>query len=214
MPTIKQKRAVKKIVENRGNVSKAMLEAGYPPTTAKNPKNLTDSKGFKELMEENLSNDKLLKKHEQLLNSTKIEHMIFPLGPKDEDDPNLSGANPNDEEGSDADGEPESTMPEEYRERTTLTDKEIIEMLSEVNCKVRRIVHGQTARHVYFWASDNKALKDALDMGYKLKGSYAPEKSQALNLNIDARLEANPEIEALNKEYEEKMRQIYVKGRN
>ena len=53
-----------------------------------------------------------------------------------------------------------------------------------------------------------------LDSGYKLKGSYAPEKSQALNLNINARVLENPEIEALNKEYEEKVREIYVKGNN
>jgi hypothetical protein len=50
MATLKQKLAVDKIVENHGNVSRAMLEVGYDPDTAKNPKNLTESKGFKELM--------------------------------------------------------------------------------------------------------------------------------------------------------------------
>jgi len=29
MATLKQKKAVEKIVENRGNISRAMLEAGY-----------------------------------------------------------------------------------------------------------------------------------------------------------------------------------------
>lgn len=52
MATLKQRMAVDKIVENHGNVSRAMLEVGYPPVTAKNPKNLTESKGFKELMKE------------------------------------------------------------------------------------------------------------------------------------------------------------------
>lgn len=52
MPTIRQRKAVDKIVENRGNISKAMIEAGYDETTAKNPKNLTESKGFKQLLEE------------------------------------------------------------------------------------------------------------------------------------------------------------------
>ena len=52
MATKKQKLALNKIVENRGNVSRAMREAGYNATTAKNPKNLTDSKGYKELLYE------------------------------------------------------------------------------------------------------------------------------------------------------------------
>lgn len=39
-------------MENRGNVSKSMRQAGYSPATAKNPKNLTESKGFLELCDE------------------------------------------------------------------------------------------------------------------------------------------------------------------
>jgi len=52
MATIKQKKALEKIMENRGNISKAMKEAGYDDTTARNPKNLTDSKGYKALLTE------------------------------------------------------------------------------------------------------------------------------------------------------------------
>lgn len=51
MATIKQKEAVKKIVENRGMaISKIMAspDVGYKAVTAKNPKNLTESKGYKE----------------------------------------------------------------------------------------------------------------------------------------------------------------------
>lgn len=50
MATIKQKQAIKKIIENRGNVSKTMKEVGYSEATAKNPKNLTNSKGWKQLL--------------------------------------------------------------------------------------------------------------------------------------------------------------------
>lgn len=49
MPTEKQKKAVERIIENHGNVSKSMREAGYTDATAKNPKNLTESDGFEEL---------------------------------------------------------------------------------------------------------------------------------------------------------------------
>lgn len=52
MATIKQRKAFDRIVENRGNISKSMREVGYEENTAKNPKNLTDSKGFKELANE------------------------------------------------------------------------------------------------------------------------------------------------------------------
>lgn len=71
MPTQKQKKAVEKIVENHGNVSRAMMEAGYDPTTAKNPSNLTNSKGFQELMEQYLPDTKLFLKHDELLQATK-----------------------------------------------------------------------------------------------------------------------------------------------
>jgi hypothetical protein len=52
MATFKQKKAINLMVENRGNVSKAMRDAGYSPATAENPDKLTKSQGFKELMEE------------------------------------------------------------------------------------------------------------------------------------------------------------------
>lgn len=62
MATAKQKKAIQKIVENHGNVSKAMREAGYADASAKNPKNLTESKGFKELCEDcGLTDDLIIK---------------------------------------------------------------------------------------------------------------------------------------------------------
>lgn len=49
MPTLKQKKAVAKMVENGGNASRAMIEVGYSPATAHNPQKLTQSEGFLEL---------------------------------------------------------------------------------------------------------------------------------------------------------------------
>jgi len=49
-------------MENRGNVSKAMRDAGYEDITAKNPKNLTETRGWNELCIENgLTEDFLVK---------------------------------------------------------------------------------------------------------------------------------------------------------
>ncbi len=169
MATIKQKNAIENIVENRGNVSKGMRDAGYADKTVKNPSNLTESKAWEEIMEDVLPDENLAEIHRQQLNSTRIDHMVFPLGPKGEDDDNFSGAKP------DKDKE---TKNEIEVERTTLTDEEIIDMLAAVNCTVKRIVHGQTARHVYFWSPDNMARDKALDKAYKLKGHYKAEKKE------------------------------------
>ena len=166
MPTIKQKKAFDKSVENRGNITKAMRDAGYSEATINNPKDLTDSLGWKELLEKHLSENKLTQVHEELLNSSRLDHMVFPLGPK---------KNAEKKEGEDS-----------------LSDEDIILDLKSVNCTVRRIVHGETARHVYFWANDNKARKEALDMAYKLRGSYAPEKS--LNVSINANIMDDEEL--------------------
>jgi len=165
MATNKQKKAIKKLVENGGNISKAMREAGYSKKTSKTPKKLTESKAFVELMEKMGLDDKTLtKQHLNLMNSHRLDHMTFPLGPLEE------------EEKDDDDEDEEEGADSFKEERTKLTDKEIQELLASANCVVRRIVHGEHARHVYFWAPDNKARKDALDMAYKVKGHYAPEK--------------------------------------
>jgi len=52
MATTKQKRAIERIVENGGNVSRAMMDVGYTPATARTPQKLTESKGYLELMDE------------------------------------------------------------------------------------------------------------------------------------------------------------------
>ena len=60
MATIRQKKALNKIVENGGNVSKAMRDVGYSPATAENPSKLLDSKGFMQLMDEKGLTDDLI----------------------------------------------------------------------------------------------------------------------------------------------------------
>lgn len=72
MSTIKQRNAVKKVVENGGNVSQAMIAAGYKPATAKTPQKLTESKAWPELMDEYLPDDKVLQVHANGLEAVKI----------------------------------------------------------------------------------------------------------------------------------------------
>lgn len=62
MPTTKQRKAIAKMVENGGVVSRAMEDAGYSPATANTPSKLTASKGFQELCEKYGLTDGLLVK--------------------------------------------------------------------------------------------------------------------------------------------------------
>ncbi|KKK95757.1 hypothetical protein LCGC14_2669610, partial [marine sediment metagenome] len=144
-----------------GNITKTMREVGYSENTINTPKNLTNSKGFKELMEKNLPNELLTKKHKALLNSKRIEHLVFPVKTE---------------------------------------DKAIVKLLNSVNCTVRKIQHGETAKHVWFWSQNDRALKDGLDMAYKLKGKYAPTKS--IQLKVERKI-IDPEILESEQQYNE-----------
>lgn len=129
MPTIRQQNAFDKIVENGGNVSKAMREVGYSEETAKTPQKLTESKGWQELVEEHIPDSLLMEKHKDLLNVPKV---------------------------------------------------------------VRRFKKGELESE--YEELDSQAIKAGLDMAYKLKGHYAPEKKVNLNLNGEVNHEEIDEI--------------------
>lgn len=120
MATIKQKKAFTRTLENNGNVSKSMLEAGYAPSVAKNPHLLTKSDGWQELVAKYMPDDVVAKKHKQLLNKT--EKIVVGVG---------KGYSQIEDTGQ---------------------------------------PHSDVAR--------------ALDMAYKLKGSYAAEKSVVVNVDV------------------------------
>lgn len=65
MATEKQKRALKLSLENGGNMSKAMRDAGYTAASAKTPQKLTESKGWQELLDEYLPEEMLLGVHKE-----------------------------------------------------------------------------------------------------------------------------------------------------
>lgn len=67
-----------------------------------------------------------------------------------------------------------------------LTDKQIKESVKASGCTLRNIVHHKATgkRYVYYFAPDNRARKDALDMVYKLRGSYAAEKHDVRHFSL------------------------------
>lgn len=83
--TYRQKLVATKMVENGGNMGKAMLEAGYSKSMAKNPYKLTRSKGWLSFVKGMLSNEEILKKHKMLLDSEKITKLAFPATMSDEE---------------------------------------------------------------------------------------------------------------------------------
>lgn len=73
-PTVKQRKAIQNAVENGGNISKAMRDAGYSPATAKNPDKLTNTKAWTELMEQYLPDEQLLAVHAEGLEATRASN--------------------------------------------------------------------------------------------------------------------------------------------
>ena len=73
-PSLKQLNAFKNTLKNRGNLTKAMIDAGYAPVTSHNPKkNLTNSKVWNDLMETHISLSKLAKVHDEMLEAQKLQ---------------------------------------------------------------------------------------------------------------------------------------------
>lgn len=141
---------------------KVLIAAGYSKAVADAPTRVIQTPAFQDLLDKFLPDNKLARTHKRLLETRKLEHMVFPLGPEGEDDEHLSGSKPNAKNPLDELDHPV--------ERTTLSDQEIKNMLKQVNCSVKRIVHGQTARHVYYWTHDANAQTKALELAYKMKG--------------------------------------------
>lgn len=184
MPTQKQKIVFQKILENIGNpqsdatLGKTMLEAGYSPNVAKTPTLVTESKGFRELMDAaGLDEASLTRKHRELLNSRDLRQMMF--------DPQI-------------------------------TDFEIEEIILAAGCTLLKIAlveveyttkKGEVKtfeKKCCFYSAPNALAQDrALDKAYKLRGSYAPEKSVTLHGHVDA---TNPKTQAVVEKFNEELK--------
>lgn len=159
-PTPKQIKAAKLMAENvsadkpkpQGEI---LAEAGYSKTIQKAPSRIIQADSFQDLLDSFLPDNDLAEVHKRLLQTRKLEHMVFPLWQGDEEFIPLEG-----------------DIPEDARVTNgeMLTDDDIVDMLADVNCKVRKIVHGDQARHVYFWTHDANAQTKALELAYKMKG--------------------------------------------
>jgi len=72
-PKPRIKRVFEKVVENNGfNVGKAMIEEGYSPNSAKNPKQVTESKSWEMLMDKYIPESLILKTHKEAFEANKV----------------------------------------------------------------------------------------------------------------------------------------------
>jgi len=74
MATNKQKALAKELLESKGKISmgQAMINAGYSPDTANNPQQVTRSEGWLELVDKMLPDEKILLRHAEGLDATKV----------------------------------------------------------------------------------------------------------------------------------------------
>jgi len=160
MATLKQKAVFDKVVNSieKPTMGSAMIEAGYSENTSKQPAILTTSIGWKELMDIHLSEEKLSKAHEELLNQKKTEYFVFPK---------------------------------------KMEDEEIMQKVTAAGFEVLVIQPGEKGKYAFYSIADAQAKKAALEMGYKLRGSYAPDKS--INLNLTSELDNEQLNEIANK---------------
>ena len=88
MSIVRRKKALKKILENRGkktSVSKAMRDSGYSDAYSKNPQQFTKTKGWNEIMDSVMPLDKLGKIHKEILGAYTLDMFVFPMTMEDPD---------------------------------------------------------------------------------------------------------------------------------
>ena len=85
-----------------------------------------------------------------------------------------------------------------------MEDAEIESKMFIAGLQLIVIQPGEKGKYAFYSTIDPAARSKALDMAYKLKGSYAAEKS--LNLNVDVEV-SNPEAHKLAEEYERKLKE-------
>jgi hypothetical protein len=66
--------------EHRGEMKSAMAAVGYPLTTQHKPKTVTETKSWRALLDENVSEDLLTMRHNELLNKREGKYVTYGRG--------------------------------------------------------------------------------------------------------------------------------------
>lgn len=79
-----------------------------------------------------------------------------------------------------------------------MSDEEIVEHVASVGIKVITVRESDKGKMAFYAIDDANAIKAALDMAYKIKSTYAPEKSLNVNIDVETSTEINKLTDELN----------------
>ncbi len=166
------------------SVTKAMRESGvYSESTAKRPEKITKSKGFIKILEAaGLTDSFLAKKHSQLSRATRLEKDTFYAQPKIEI----------------------KRKKEHIVAWIHVSDEKIKEMIEgaeddPTGNRVAYIKKFEKYKEVYFRVPDSVVQSKALEMGYKIKDHFAPNKLDIIDHDLSEK-----ELEAMGKLFSKK----------
>lgn len=163
-PTILERKVASILIAKGGKstVSSAIREAGGSESIARNSQKITRSVGFNKLLERAGISDKMLaEKHSRLLNATTLGREEFNAQVTYEEDPKRK-----------------NKKIEKVKHYTTEQIKLSIEGSEEnpTGCRILYIKVFSHRKVAVFRVPDNAVQAKNLEMAYKVKGHFAPEK--------------------------------------
>lgn len=173
MGKILAKKVIIKMGENGSkSISAAMRAVGYSPAYSRHPEKFMRTKTAQELLREYLPAELVAKRHSELLDSSEIQHYFFPKIKEQVVEEDLE-PQPN---GGKLKRKTKKPARKSIKEKE-LTNEEIKEIVESVpGCRLIYVKRGWDGTWAFFQSPNAKSRKDAIDMSYKLYGSYAAEK--------------------------------------
>jgi hypothetical protein len=162
--SLRARKALKLVVENGGNVSKAMRDVGFSDAYAKNPHKLTNSKAYKDILEAaGVTDDAIAKKHNILLNAARIEHQSFPGARKERTVKIINGRT--------------LKTPKLETYYSHVDDDGIRAIIESVpGHRLLYIQKGYAEKIAYFQVPESVVQSKQIEMALKVKGHYAADK--------------------------------------
>lgn len=149
--TLRQRKAALHLVGKGGSVTAAMRAAGYKEATINTPSKLTQSKAFKEIFKMDVSDDDLSKGHKELLERAKIERWTFPTT--------------------------------RVKKRLIhISDDKVKDIIESV--RGQKLVYIQKTRYekiAYYQVPESIVRKSAIEMAYKIRGYFSPDKLEIVD---------------------------------
>jgi len=166
VPSERLKTALDYLGQYGGSKANALRHAGYSEKIARNPQRVFNTETVQGILESIIKPEHLVGRLKRHVYARRSVHMTFPT------------FNPEKSKERAEMDEAEGTDSSEKIRGEQMTDAEIREFIEGQNGTVHKIVHGETARHVYFYTDDTKASLDAIEKFINLYGMYAPKKTE------------------------------------